>query len=256
MGARLMAIVAEGDHGRVYLSPTAEHEERANEARPEWQPDARLEGKSRQSVSNYGNYGIDTVGDLFTPRQLLALNTFCDLVTEARDRIRQDAVTAGLPDDERPLHAGGAGATAYADGVGIYLEFAQSKAANRNTSLCLWEHRMDRLVATFGRQALPMIWDFAETNPLAGRAGRYTRSVLHGRHETGAEAAVSPNPPAFPTTIYYALCERKKRADEALDYNGLVQSWPEIARLAVTEARERQSALFGGGDGAGGDGTG
>ena len=76
MGARLMAIVAEGDRGRVYLSPTIEHEERANEARPEWQPDARLEGKSRQSVSNYG---IDTVGDLFTPRQLVALNTFCDL---------------------------------------------------------------------------------------------------------------------------------------------------------------------------------
>ncbi len=174
MGARLMAIVAEGDRGRVYLSPTAEHEEAARKAQPEWRPDARLEGKSRQSVSNYG---IDTVGDLFTPRQLVALNTFCDLVTEARDRIRQDAVTAGLPDDERPLHAGGAGATAYADGLATYLVFAQSKAANRNSSLCLWEHRMDRLVATFSRQALPMVWDFAETNPLAGAGGDFFGAV-------------------------------------------------------------------------------
>ena len=122
-------------------------------------------------------YGIDTVGDLFTPRQLVALNTFCDLVTEARDRIRRDAIAGGLLDDQRPLHAGGAGAAAYADGVGTYLEFAQTKAANRNTSLCLWEHRMDRLVATFGRQALPMVWDYAETNPLAGAGGDFFGAV-------------------------------------------------------------------------------
>ncbi len=174
MGARLMAIVAEGDRGRVYLAPTAEHEEAARKAQPEWQPDLRLEGKSRQSVSNYG---IDTVGDLFTPRQLVALTTFCDLVTEARGRIRHDAETAGVPDDRRPLHSGGNLATAYAEALGTYLEFAQSKACNRNTSLCLWEHRMDRLVATFGRQALPMVWDYAETNPLAGAGGDFFGTV-------------------------------------------------------------------------------
>ena len=116
-------------------------------------------------------------GNLFTPRQLVALTTFSDLVGEATERIRRDAVATGLPDDNRPLRDGGTGATAYANAVAVYLSFAQSKSCNRNTSLCLWEHRMDRLVATFGRQALPMVWDFAETNPLAGAGGDIFGSV-------------------------------------------------------------------------------
>lgn len=90
---------------------------------------------------------------------------------EARERAQCDAVAAGLPHDGKRLRDGGVGATAYAEALGVYLAFAQSKACNRNSSLCLWEHRMDRLVATFGRQALPMVWDFAETNPLAGAGG-------------------------------------------------------------------------------------
>ena len=168
MGARLMAIVAEGDRGRVYLAPTDEHDAAARQARPDWRPEVQLEGKTRVNVSNYG---LNIFGDLFTPRQLVALTTFSDLVAEAMERVKRDAADADWPKDERPLRDGGAGATAYAEAVGVYLAFAQSKACNRNTSLCLWEHRMDRLVATFGRQALPMVWDFAETNPLAGAGG-------------------------------------------------------------------------------------
>ena len=168
MGARLMAIVAEGDRGRVYLAPTAEHEEVAKSARPAWQPDVRLEGKNAVSVPIYG---LTTFGDLFTARQLVALTTFSDLVTEARGRIRQHADAAGL------FSTDGDSATVYANALATYLEFAQSKAVNRNTSLCIWEHRMDRLVATFGRQALPMVWDYAETNPLAGAGGDFFGTV-------------------------------------------------------------------------------
>ena len=122
-------------------------------------------------------YGLPTYGDIFTSRQLVALTTFSDLVGEATQSVRRDAASAGLPDDDRPLHDGGTGATAYAEAVGVYLAFAQSKSCNRNTSLCLLEDRMDRLVATFGRQALPMVWDFAETNPLAGAGGDILGSV-------------------------------------------------------------------------------
>ena len=114
---------------------------------------------------------LTTYGDLFTPRQLVALTTFSDLVQQARERVRRDAVAASLSDNDKPLQDGGDGPTAYADAVGVYLAFALSKGCNRNTSLCLWEHRMDRLVATFGRQALPMVGDFAETNPIAGAGG-------------------------------------------------------------------------------------
>ena len=226
MGARLLAIVAEGDRGRVYLTPTAEHEEIAGKARPEWQPEVRLEGKTRVSVPNYG---MDTFGDLFTARQLVALNTCSDLVVEARERIRQDAVAAGMPDDKRPLYAGGRQATAYGEGVGTYLAFAQSKAANRNTSLCFWEHRMDRLVATFGRQALPMVWDFAETNPLAGAGGDFfgavesvgeviekqfnsssTARVLHADAVTqtlSGDKIISTDPPYYDNICYADLSD-------------------------------------------------
>ena len=168
MRAGLMAIVAKGDRGRVYLAPTTDHELAARQAKPDWTPGNELVGKCRDQLPLYG---ISTFADLFTLRQLVALTTFSDLVAEAMEHVLRDAVAAGLPDDGRPLRSGGCGATAYAEAVRVYLAFAQSKSCNRNTSLCLWEHRMDRLVATFGRQALPMVWDFAETNPLAGAGG-------------------------------------------------------------------------------------
>jgi putative DNA methylase len=172
MGARLMAIVAEGERGRVYLAPTPEHEAAARQAKPEWKTEVALPVNPRDFKTP--NYGLMTFADLFTPRQLVALTTFSDLVGEAMARVKRDAIAAGLPDDSQPLRDGGTGATAYAEAVGVYLAFAQSKACTRNTSLCLWEHRMDRLVATFGRQALPMVWDFAETQPLAGAGGTFS----------------------------------------------------------------------------------
>ena len=226
MGARLMAIVAEGDRGRVYLAPTAEHEEAARKAQPEWQPDLRLEGKSRQSVSNYG---IDTVGDLFTPRQLVALTTFCDLVTEARGRIRHDAETAGVPDDRRPLHSGGNLATAYADGLATYLAFALSRMVNYSATLCVWSsHAKDELAKqVFLRQALAMTWDFAETNPFSSAGGTFSVNIDYLRnavsrlpgvmsgaaeqvdatHDVVANHVVSTDPPYYDNIGYADLSD-------------------------------------------------
>jgi putative DNA methylase len=176
MGARLMAVVAEGERGRVYLSPTREHEAAALKAKPKWKPDVAMPDNPRWFSPPL--YGLKTYGDLFTPRQLVALTTFSDLVAEAMQRARIDADAAGLSDDGTPLSHGGSGALAYAEALAVYLAFAQSKACNRNSSLCIWEQRMDRLVATFGRQALPMVWDFAETNPLAGAGGDLYGTVV------------------------------------------------------------------------------
>ena len=124
MGARLMAIVAEGDRGRVYLAPTAEMEAVALTAKPTWKPETPLHGKCRVNVSNYG---LDVFGDLFTLRQLEALTTFSDLVQEARERVMRDAIKSGLPDDGKALETVGAGAMAYAEAVGVYLAFASIK---------------------------------------------------------------------------------------------------------------------------------
>ncbi len=169
MGARLMAIIAEGERGRVYLSPSTEMEAIALSAKPKDVPETDLPAKALGF--RVQEYGMTRWRDLFTQRQLVALTTFSDLVGEARERIQRDAVAAGLPNDKKPLCEGGIGAASYADAVGVYLAFAVSKAADRNTSLCVWEQQMDRLRGTFGRQALPMVWDYVETNPFAGAGG-------------------------------------------------------------------------------------
>ncbi len=171
MGARLMAIVAEGDRGRVYLSPLEEHETIAKQAKPEWKPDRPLPENPRNF--NTPLYGLSTFGDLFTPRQLVALATFSDLVGEAMARIKQDAALADLPDDGRSLRGGGTGVTAYAEAVGVYLAFALSKLADLGNSLCGWEPVAQCPRHLFGRQAIPMIWDYAEGNPLGDSSGSW-----------------------------------------------------------------------------------
>jgi putative DNA methylase len=169
MGARLMAIVAEGTRGRVYLALTPEHEAAVRNAKPVWKPEAEI--CHWPGRTNVVEYGLTRFGDLFTDRQLVALTTFSDLVGEAMQQVCRDAIETGRPDDSTPLRDGGTGAKAYAEAVGLYLTFSVSKSADRNTSLCVWESKMDRMRGTFGRQALPMTWDFVETNPIGGAGG-------------------------------------------------------------------------------------
>ncbi|MBN8477378.1 MAG: DUF1156 domain-containing protein [Burkholderiales bacterium] len=175
MGARLMAIVAEGDRGRVYLAPTSEHELAARKAEPTWRPEGNI--ATRMTGGNCTPYGLTSWGDLFTPRQLVALTTFSDLVQEARERVRRDALSAGLPDDAKPLRDGGTGAMAYAEAVGVYLGIAVDKAADYNSTICGWISGGETLRNTFGRQAIPMVWDYCEANTLGGATGSIDSGV-------------------------------------------------------------------------------
>ena len=174
MGAKLMAIVAEGARNRVYLAPTAEHEATAQQCKPTWRPETPLHGKCRVNVSNYG---LDVFGDLFTPRQLVALTTFSDLVPEAIAKVRADALTAGMADDGMGQDEGGNGATAYAEALGVYLGFALSKLADRGSSICTWFTERDSTRNTFARQSIPMTWDFAELNTLLDGTGSFMGAV-------------------------------------------------------------------------------
>ncbi len=169
MNARLMAIVAEGDRGRVYLAPTKEHETAALTAVPTWRPEVAMPDNPRWFSPPL--YGLKTFGDLFTDRQLVALTTFSDLVQEARERAEADARNAGMSDDPTPLRDGGRGAFAYGEAVGVYLGMSISKLSDAQSSLCRWKTTMDQSIATFGRQALPMVWDYSEANALGGMAG-------------------------------------------------------------------------------------
>ncbi len=177
MGARLMAIVAEGERGRVYLAPTPEHEAVAQEAKPTWRPEGEI--ASRMTGGNCTPYGLTSWGDLFTPRQLVALTTFSDMVTEAREAIQRDAAAAGLPDDKKPLREGGTGATAYAEAVGLYLAFAIDRMAMTGNSLVRWNAVGEKAQHCFGRQALPMLWDYAEPNFLATATGSAEAAVFY-----------------------------------------------------------------------------
>jgi putative DNA methylase len=172
MGARLMAIVAEGKRGRVYLSPSTIQEDIALGAKPDWRPETSL--PDRALGFRVQEYGMTTWDTLFTDRQLVALTTFSDLVQEARDQIRSDAIAAGLTDDGVPLREGGTAATAYSEAVGVYLAFCLSKQADLGNSLCRWEPVAQCPRQLFGRQAIPMVWDFAEGNPLGTSSGSWS----------------------------------------------------------------------------------
>ena len=175
MGGRLMAIVAKGERARVYLSPTREMEAIAPSAKPTDVPESDLPAKALGF--RVQEYGMTRWRDLFTPRQLVALTTFSDLVQEARERVKRGAIAAGLPDAARPLRDGGSGATAYADAVGVYLAFALSKLADRGSTICTWFTERDSTRNTFARQSIPMTWDFAELNTLLGGTGSFLGAV-------------------------------------------------------------------------------
>jgi putative DNA methylase len=170
MSVRLMAIVAERDGGRVYLPPIDKHMAIAQKADPKWKPDQKVTSPCHD-VDRLPMYGMYTWGDAFTARQLLALTTLVDLVSEAREKVRADALFVGLPDDRVPLREGGSAPTAYAEALSVYLAFAVSKASNLGSSITSWMSDRGAFRETFARQAIPMVWDYAEANPFSDSGG-------------------------------------------------------------------------------------
>lgn len=171
MGQKLMAIVAEGRNGRVYLSPTDAQESVATDARPSWKPDTEINYNPRDIRTQL--YGLTKYGELFTPRQLVALATLSDLVGEAIAKAKVDAVAAGLADDDRGLDEGDSGATAYAQAIGVYLTCAISRLADYGCSLATWRPKDNAMRSGMPKQALQMSWDFAEGAPFASSSSGF-----------------------------------------------------------------------------------
>lgn len=182
MGEVLMAIVAEGKHGRVYCAPSADQAKAAEIERPVDCPDAKIAANPRDFKTP--NYGLEMLSQLFTNRQLTALTTFSDLVHEAQRRAQDDALAAGMADDGVGLADLGTGARAYGEAIGVYLAFAVDRLAMSNNSLCRWNGVGEKVQHCFGRQALPMLWDFAEANIFGSSTGsmiaatRYAHEAL------------------------------------------------------------------------------
>nr|WP_241741766.1 DUF1156 domain-containing protein [Microbacterium yannicii] len=172
IGERLVAVVTEGNRARVYLPPDDEQVRAAKTERPSDAPPGEIPDQALGFRVQL--YGMKSYADLFTDRQLNVLTTFCDLVIEARERVLADALESGYAGGSR-LEDGGEGAAAYADAVATYLGFAVSRMTDYQSSFATWSNhpKNEVVVHVFGRQAIPMVWDFAEANPLTAGNGSF-----------------------------------------------------------------------------------
>jgi putative DNA methylase len=180
ISTRLMAIVAEGGRGRLYLPPTNEHSAAAQCKQGFYASELALPKESKGRTAYWCKlYGLTTYSKLFTQRQLVALTTFSDLIQEARERAKADAIIAGLPDDGTCLADGGSGATALSDAISVYLAFGINRLADYNSSIATWKPSGEQVMQTFKRQALPMTWDFPESNVLGSSAICWSNCVKY-----------------------------------------------------------------------------
>lgn len=184
IGSRLMAIVAEGARGRVYLSPTPEHLTVALLERNASAPAETLPRESKGRTAYWCVlYGLTKWGDLFTSRQLAALMTFSDLITEAKKRVLANALSAGIPEPEE-----------YSSAVATYLSFAVSRLADYNSSLATWKPSGEQVMQTYKRQALPMTWDFPESNVLGESAICWSKAIKYTADNLELTGAISHMP--------------------------------------------------------------
>lgn len=176
MSAILMAVVAEGRHSRIYVTADDEQRLAAKIDKPEEYPCGEL--AKHFTGGSCVPYGLNEFHKLFTNRQLTALTTFSELVSEAQAKAEADAVAAGMKNDHLPLRNGGDGAKAYGEAVGVYLAFAVDRAADAWSSLVGWRNTVEASRNTFARQALPMVWDYTEVNPFSSSCGNWSDACI------------------------------------------------------------------------------
>ena len=136
MGAWMMAVAAAGKRGRVYIAPSPDDEDIARKANPAWKPDVIISGTTQ--YLGVKPYGMESFGDLFTDRQLEALNTFADLVQEVREHVKADSAKAGRAKNESAL-CDSTWISSYADAVATGLAFAISRSVDRGSTSCSWD---------------------------------------------------------------------------------------------------------------------
>ena len=173
LGQKLFAVVVEGPQGRLYLSPSdeiaaaAEHAETSGAV-----PSAPIDHWA--GCTNCVVYGLENFEQLFSKRQLAALTHFSDAVISVREKVFNDAISGGMADDDKPLAEGGSGARAYSEAVSVLLAFVVDKCADYWSTMCTWHNTRETIGHTFGRQAIPMSWDFAETNIFSDSSGNWS----------------------------------------------------------------------------------
>jgi adenine-specific DNA methylase len=173
-GQRMMAVVLHhpSQSGKRYRLPTerdlkAYHaatealKQKVERLRDEWrmepvpdEPTPTGGGPGAERAFSVHKYGMTTWGDLFNERQKLALLTFAEKVRQAYTEMLNEGA-----DSE------------FAKAVATYLAFVISKTADYCSVLCQWRNNLETVGHTFARQALPMLWDYVEGNPVTGASG-------------------------------------------------------------------------------------
>ena len=227
MGAHMMAIVAYGSSGKAYYEASDSDVAAALVETPQDLHFQQFDLYPR-SISIH-LYGLDEWWKLFTPRQLVALTTFSDLVAEVWEQVVADAMESGMVGNGVRLRHGGSGPAAYADAIITYLAFAIDRLADRNSSICSWDSSKEHARNVFARQAIPMTWDYAENSPLGEFSGSFVNSLLgivrsikylpmlipgeviqqdaRARVRDSAEALISTDPPYYDNVGYANLSD-------------------------------------------------
>jgi len=165
---QLFAMVAEGEKGRIYISPEAYHEELAHKVVPSWKPNFELSTHPQYMAPP--RYKMQLFSDLYTGRQIEALSTLSDLVEEAYERVLRDAKASsqngwnGNPNE-------------YAKAVSYYLGMNVSRQSNRLSTLCFWDNGGENIQQVFSRQAYTMNWNFPEANPFSDSTGNFVGQI-------------------------------------------------------------------------------
>jgi putative DNA methylase len=161
VGRMLTSVVIEFQGGRDYLP--AEDIPLPPDPRSQEEDQAFIEFAANPRDLWCRNFGLTRVNHVFTARQLTTLLTFSELLHEIQIELKSASAQAGLHD--------------YSGALSTYLALAISKLADAQSSLVRWKASMDQAIATFGRHALPMVWDFAESNPFAMAAGDFATTL-------------------------------------------------------------------------------
>ena len=175
LGSQMMAVVVDTPSGKRYLAPNDKQEAAADVPFPEDIPHGDIPDNAHWFTPP--GFGLTAYSDLFSPRQLIFLTTLCDLLSEVQDKAASDALAAGMSETGGSLADGGTGALAYGQAVSVYLSFVIDKLADSNSTICTWRTTGGSLRNTFGRQAIPMTWTYAEGNPFSGITGNFETSL-------------------------------------------------------------------------------
>jgi putative DNA methylase len=240
-GQRMVAVVttdteADGraSGGKTYRLPTADDLDayRAAEAalhatcerlRAAWgmepvpdEPTPEGKGSGAERAFSIQNYGLNTWGDLFNPRQALALITFADAVRRAHAQM----LACGYPQE-------------FATAVTCYLALVLSRHSSYNASLCWWEPLGERSFNVFGRQALPMVFDYAEQVPFSSLTGSWKLQVEVACEIIDHLTRIPPLPGR----------ERAQTQTDGTESRGLIRDHPSNPWQSVVAAHPRQSVV-------------